>query len=73
VIVVISSAVLGATVLREQVAQAAQAILPVKVVNTAAEPVPVVQPGAASVQGTVSVRDNRIPGQLQPRIECAVQ
>lgn len=35
------SALLGATVLREQVAQAAQAILPVKVVNTPAEAVPV--------------------------------
>jgi hypothetical protein len=40
-LLVLCSAVLGATVFREQLAQAAQAILPVKVTNTSAEPVPV--------------------------------
>ena len=40
-LLVLFSALLGATLFREQVAQAAQAILPVRVMNTAAEPVPV--------------------------------
>jgi hypothetical protein len=48
-VVLLCSAVLGATVLREEVAQAAQAILMVKVVNTAAEAVPVSQQGTADV------------------------
>ena len=47
------SCVLGATVFREQVAQAAQAILPVRVVNTAGEAVPVT--GTVSVNGAVEV------------------
>ena len=49
VLLVLCSAVLGATVFREQVAQAAQAILPVKVVNTSTEPVPVTAPTALAV------------------------
>jgi hypothetical protein len=57
VLLLVGSAVLGATVFREEVAQAAQAILPVKVVNTAAEPVPVALGGTASVQ----VADEREP------------
>jgi hypothetical protein len=46
------SAVLGATVFREQVANAAQNIMPVRVMNTAAEPVPVSQQGTANVNVT---------------------
>lgn len=49
VLLLLCSAVLGATVFREQVAQAAQAILPVKVVNTTAEAVPVSQQGVVDV------------------------
>jgi hypothetical protein len=53
VVLLLCSCVLGATVFREQVAQAAQAILPVKVTNTAAEAVPVT--GTVSVNGAVQV------------------
>jgi hypothetical protein len=53
VLLLICSSVLGATVFREQVAQAAQAILPVRVMNTASEPVPV--RGTVSVDGAVQV------------------
>jgi len=42
-LVLTCSALLGITVFREQVAHAAQAILPVKIMNTSAEPVPVLQ------------------------------
>jgi hypothetical protein len=55
ILVVLCSCVLGATLFREQVAQAAQAVLPVKVTNTAAEPVPVT--GTVSVNGAVHVSD----------------
>jgi hypothetical protein len=44
--------VLGATVFREHVAQAAQAILPVVVTNTAANPVPVTSAPPPLWQGT---------------------
>lgn len=47
------SALFGATLFREQVAQAAQAILPVRVMNTAAEPVPV--SGTVAIAGSVQV------------------
>ena len=50
VLLLVGSAVLGATVFREEVANAAQAILPVKVMNAAAEPVPVALEGTALVQ-----------------------
>ena len=53
VLLLLCSCVLGATVFREEVAQAAQAILPVRVMNTAAEPVPVT--GTVSVNGAVQV------------------
>ena len=53
VLLLLCSCGLGATVFQEQVAQAAQAILPVKVTNTAAEPVPVT--GTVSVNGAVQV------------------
>jgi hypothetical protein len=51
-VLLLGAAILGATVFREQAAVAAQAILPVRVVNTAAEPVPVVprQPTATRVE-----------------------
>lgn len=49
VLLLLCSAFLGATVFREQVAQAAQAILPVRVVNTPAEAVPVSQQGTVDV------------------------
>jgi hypothetical protein len=52
-VLLLCSCVLGATVFREQVAQAAQAILPVKVVNTANEAVPVT--GTVWVNGAVQV------------------
>jgi hypothetical protein len=42
--VLFASFILGATVFREEVSQAAQGILPVRVVNTSAEPVPVSLP-----------------------------
>ncbi len=53
VLLLFCSCVLGATVFREEVAQAAQAVLMVKVVNSATEPVPVT--GAVSVNGAVQV------------------
>src|SRR4051794_26374006 len=52
-LLVLMSAVLGATVFREQVAQAAQAILPVRVTNTAADPVQV--SGKVAIDGAVEV------------------
>lgn len=52
VVALLCSMVLGATVFREQVAQAAQAILPVFVTNTASDPVPVLQQGTADVNVT---------------------
>src|SRR5215213_11229833 len=55
VLLVLCSMVLGPTLFREQVAQAAAAILPVKVVNTAAEAVPVAQQGTVTVAGTVAL------------------
>jgi hypothetical protein len=57
VLLLVGSAILGATVFREQAARAAAAILPVKVTNTAAEPVPVVLGGTAAVE----VADQREP------------
>ena len=52
-LLLLMSAVLGATVFREQVAQAAQAILPVRVMNSPTEPVPV--QGTVSINGAVQV------------------
>ena len=46
------STVLGATVLREPIAQAAEKLTPVFVTNDAANPVPVVQQGTADVRVT---------------------
>jgi len=46
------SAVLGATVFREQVAQAARTIMAVEVVNTVSEPVPVRQQGTVDANLT---------------------
>jgi hypothetical protein len=73
VLLVLCSAVLGATVFREQIAQAAQNIMPVRVVNTAAEAVPVREQGTPSVTlagtptvnvgGTVTVQPAREPFQ----------
>jgi hypothetical protein len=48
-LLLLCSAALGATVFREQVAQAAQAILPVRVTNAADEPVPVREQGTVDV------------------------
>ena len=53
VLLLLCSSVLGATVFREEVAQAAQAILPVRVTNSAADPVRVT--GTVSVNGAVQV------------------
>jgi hypothetical protein len=61
VLLVLCSLVLGATVFREQVAQAAQAILPVKVVNDSSEPVPVSQQGTANVNVTNSSLSVALP------------
>src|SRR5215208_6458652 len=55
VLLLLCSSLLGAMVFREEVAQAAQAILPGKVTNTAAEPVPVT--GTVSVNGAGAVAD----------------
>jgi hypothetical protein len=52
-LLVLLSMVLGATVFRDQAAQAAQAILPVKVTNSALEPVPV--SGTVAIDGSVQV------------------
>lgn len=57
VLLLLCSALLGATVFREQVAQAAEKISPVRIANTPAEPVPVHE------QGTVAVREQAT---LQP-------
>jgi hypothetical protein len=48
--VIVVGAILGSTVFREQVVQAAAAILNVKVTNTAANPVPVTLTGTPTVQ-----------------------
>jgi hypothetical protein len=59
-LLVLCSSVFGATVFREQVAQAAQAVLQVKIMNTAAEPVPVRQQGTSTVEiagGPLQVSD----------------
>jgi hypothetical protein len=50
--VLLGGLLLGATVFRSQVADAAAAILNVKVLNTAAEPVPVRQQGPSDVNVT---------------------
>jgi hypothetical protein len=52
---ILSSVALGATVFKEQVASAAQAILPVQVVNDATQPVPVHEQGTANVNVTNTV------------------
>jgi hypothetical protein len=52
VVLVLGGMLLGGTVLRDQVAQAAQAVMQVNVVNPATSPVPVRQQGAADVNVT---------------------
>jgi hypothetical protein len=69
VLLVLGSMVLGATVFREQMAQAAQAILPVRVMNTDSQPVPVT--GTVSLGGTTSVEvaDDREP--FETRVDAS--
>lgn len=52
VVLLLAGMLLGATVFREQVAQAAQAVLQVNVVNPTTSPVPVRQQGTADVNVT---------------------
>jgi hypothetical protein len=70
-LLLVCSAVLGATVFREQVAEAAQAILPVRVVNTSADPVPV--SGTVAINGTaaVEVADERTPFEIRVDADIA--
>jgi hypothetical protein len=52
VLIILAGMVMGATVFREQVAQAALAVLSVKVVNPSTSPVPVHEQGTANVNVT---------------------
>jgi len=52
VLIILAGMVLGATMFREQVAQAAAAVLKVQVVNTSTSPVPVHEQGTANVNVT---------------------
>src|SRR6516164_6354037 len=65
-LLVLGAVILGATVFREQLVQAATPFQNVVVTNTSTNPIPVQQQGSSSVTGTVGIDPTKNAVKLDP-------